>query len=93
MFRAVRHGALAFLAAALFAAPAAAQSLNLDFGTGTTTGRIVQLIVLFTVLSLAPSIIIMATSFTRVVVVLSFLRSAMGTQQTPPNTVLVSLAL
>jgi flagellar biosynthetic protein FliP len=72
----------------------AAQSLNLDFGEGpTTTGRIVQLIALLTVLSLAPSIIVMVTSFTRIVVVLSFLRSALGTQQTPPNTVIVSLAL
>ncbi len=94
MTRMARHGVLVLLFAGLLATPAAAQSLNLDFGTGgTTTGRIVQLIVLFTVLSLAPSIIIMATSFTRVIVVLSFLRSAMGTQQTPPNTVLVSLAL
>jgi flagellar biosynthetic protein FliP len=73
---------------------AAAQSLNLDLGDGpTTTGRIVQLIALLTVLSLAPSIIVMVTSFTRIVVVLSFLRSALGTQQTPPNTVIVSLAL
>jgi len=93
--RTLRHVAFMTLTGLLFASPALAQSLNLDFGAndGTTTGRIVQLIVLFTVLSLAPSIIIMATSFTRVIVVLSFLRSAMGTQQTPPNTVLVSLAL
>src|SRR5580693_2362493 len=48
---------------------------------------------LITVISLAPSIIIMVTSFTRVVVVLSFLRTALGTQQTPPNVVLISLAL
>jgi flagellar biosynthesis protein FliP len=73
---------------------AAAQSLNLDFGDGpTTTGRVVQLVALMTVLSLAPSIIVMVTSFTRIVVVLAFLRSALGTQQTPPNAVLVSLAL
>ena len=79
----------------LLAWPAAAQELSLDFGLDgtTTTGRIVQLVVLLTVLSLAPSIIVMVTSFTRIVVVLSLLRSAMGTQQTPPNTVLVSLAL
>ncbi len=94
MMRAVvRQAALGLLIAVVLAAPATAQSLNLDFGAGTTTGRVVQLFVLFTVLSLAPSIIVMATSFTRVIVVLSFLRSAMGTQQTPPNTVLVSLAL
>ena len=79
----------------LGAAPAAAQSLNLDFGAdvGSATGRILQLVALITILSLAPSILVMMTSFTRIVVVLSFLRSAMGIQQTPPNAVLVSLAL
>ena len=82
------------LACLLAPAPGHAQSVNLDLGEGIgTTGRVVQLVVLLTVLSLAPSIIIMVTSFTRIVVVLSFLRSALGTQQTPPNTVLVSLAL
>jgi flagellar biosynthesis protein FliP len=48
---------------------------------------------LLTVLSLAPSILVMVTSFTRIVVVLSFLRTALGIQQTPPNQVLISLAL
>ncbi len=88
--------ALAGLALLVGAAePALAQSLNLDLGAtgGSTTGRILQLIALITVLSLAPSILVMMTSFTRIVVVLSFLRSAMGIQQTPPNSVLVSLAL
>jgi len=76
------------------AGPAAAQSLNLDFGDGgSTTSLLVQLVALVTVLSLAPSILVMVTSFTRIVVVLSFLRSALGIQQTPPNSVLVSLAL
>ncbi len=85
---------LAALAFASFPlADAAAQSLNLDFGGNTTSGRVLQLILLLTVLSLAPSIIVMVTSFTRIVVVLALLRSAMGTQQSPPNTVLVSLAL
>ena len=80
---------------ALVAGPAAAQSLSMDLGEGggTATGRIVQLLALLTVLSLAPSILIMVTSFTRIIVVLAFLRTAMGTQQTPPNQVLVSLAL
>lgn len=91
----IRAAAAALPALVLLAWPAAAQELSLDFGLDgtTTTGRIVQLVVLLTVLSLAPSIIVMFTSFTRIVVVLSLLRSAMGTQQTPPNTVLVSLAL
>lgn len=52
-----------------------------------------QILLLLTVLSLAPAILIMLTSFTRVVVVLSFLRSALSTQQMPPNQVLIGLAL
>lgn len=75
-----------------------AQSINLDLGAGeagdgTVTGRVVQLLIILTVLSLAPSILIMMTCFTRIVVVLSFLRTAIGIQQTPPNTVMISLAL
>jgi flagellar biosynthetic protein FliP len=74
-----------------------AQSFTLDFGqeegNGSVTGRIIQMVALLTILSLAPSILIMMTSFTRIIVVLSFLRTAMGIQQTPPNTVLISLAL
>ena len=78
----------------LLATGAAAQTVTLDFGEGgELTGRIVQLLLLMTVLSLAPSILVMVTSFTRIVVVLSLLRSALGVQQTPPNTVIISLAL
>jgi flagellar biosynthesis protein FliP len=78
----------------LFAEPAFAQSVTLDLGEGgSSTGRLVQLLVLLTVLSLAPAILVTVTSFTRIIVVLSFLRNALGTQQTPPNIVLVSLAL
>jgi flagellar biosynthetic protein FliP len=86
----VATGVLAFSAGVSFA-----QSLSLDLGDdgGGTTGRIVQLIALTTVLSLAPGILVMVTSFTRIVVVLSFLRAAIGGQQAPPNIVLVSLAL
>ena len=73
---------------------ATAQALSLDFGQGgSTTNTIVQLVALITVLSLAPSLLIMVTSFTRIIIVLSFLRTALGTQQTPPNQVLISLAL
>lgn len=79
---------------AFFALPAEAQTFSLNLGqSGTFTGRIVQLIALLTVLSLAPSILVVMTSFTRIIVVLSLLRSALGTQSAPPNTVLVSLAL
>src|SRR5437763_3420946 len=52
-----------------------------------------QIIVLLTILSLAPAILIMMTSFTRIVIVLSLLRQAMGTQQLPPNQVLIGLSL
>lgn len=75
--------------------PASAQSLSLDLGDGggSTTGRIIELVVLMTVLSVVPGLLVTVTSFTRIVVVLSFLRTALGIQQTPPNTVLISLAL
>lgn len=76
--------------------PVWAQSITIDMGGGeggTVTGQIVRLVLLVTVLSLAPSILVMVTSFTRVVIVLSFLRTALGLQQTPPNAVLVSLAM
>jgi flagellar biosynthetic protein FliP len=73
---------------------AAAQAINLDLGTGAgLTERVVQLVGLITVLSLAPSIVIMTTSFVRIVVVLSLLRTALGLQQSPPNAVIVSLSL
>lgn len=60
---------------------------------GVFSGKLVQIMMLLTVLSLAPSILIMMTSFTRIIVVMSFVRNALGLQQTPPNPVLVSLAL
>lgn len=75
---------------------ATAQSLTIDMGGGDGGGlttRIIQLILLTTVLSLAPSILIMMTSFIRIVVVLSLLRTAIGVQQSPPNPVIISLAL
>jgi flagellar biosynthesis protein FliP len=75
-------------------AAALAQSISLDLGTGAgLTERVVQTVALVTVLSLAPSIVIMTTSFVRIVVVLSLLRTAIGLQQAPPNAVIVSLAL
>ncbi|NLY42473.1 MAG: flagellar type III secretion system pore protein FliP [Clostridiaceae bacterium] len=52
-----------------------------------------QVLVLLTILSLAPAILIMMTSFTRIIIILSFLRNALGTQQMPPNQVLIGLAL
>ncbi len=71
-----------------------AQSVSINVnGEESAAGTIFRLLVLTTVLSLAPSILMMVTSFTRIVVVLSLLRSAIGIQQTPPNIVLISLAL
>ena len=52
-----------------------------------------QILILLTVLTLAPAILIMTTSFARIIIVLSFLRQAMGTQQTPPTQILIGLAL
>jgi flagellar biosynthetic protein FliP len=79
------------------AAPAAAQDISINFGGGQggtgLTERVVQMVAMLTVLSLAPSILVMMTSFTRIVVVLSLLRTALGTATAPPNTVIVSLAL
>ena len=82
----------------LFIMPDAfAQSVTLDLGKsapdGSATGRLIELVVLMTVISLAPSILVMTTSFMRIVIVLSFLRSALGLQTTPPNQVLIALAV
>ena len=86
--------ALAFPVVTLFAASAEAQDISINFGQGSgLTERVIQLIALLTVLSLAPSILVMMTSFTRIVVVLSLLRTALGTATAPPNAVIVSLAL
>jgi flagellar biosynthetic protein FliP len=78
-----------------FITPTMADPLSLDLNgvTGSFSGRLIQLFLLFTVLSVAPSLIIMVTSFTRIVVVLSFLRNAIGLQQSPPNMVIISLAV
>ncbi len=89
----MRH--LLFISSILFFTEASvAQSLNINLGDGgTLTGRIIQLLGFISIVSLAPSLLVMVTSFTRMIVVFSLLRSALGTQQTPPNPVIVSLAL
>lgn len=85
---------LAALAQEVAQGAATGSAINIDLGTGAgLTERVVQLVGLMTVLSLAPSIVIMTTSFVRIIVVLSLLRTALGLQQSPPNVVLVSLAL
>src|SRR6201746_2053615 len=77
------------------ASPALAQdiSINLGQGNGGVTERAIQLIALLTVLSIAPSILVMMTAFTRIVVVLSLLRTALGTATAPPNSVMIALAM
>jgi flagellar biosynthesis protein FliP len=87
----------------LAAMPAAAQSVSISLGAGgaaaaasggqSLTTNLVALIVGTTLLALAPGLLVVATAFTRIVVVLSMLRTALGLQQSPPNTVIVSLAL
>ena len=79
------------------AAAAQAQNFNLQSlvpaGDASASGRIIQLILVITVLSVAPGLLIMITCFTRFVVALSFLRAGLGLQTTPANLILISLAL
>lgn len=88
-------GVLAVLLAGT--AGAAAQSLSLDGllpqGGASASGRIIQIMAMLTVLSVAPGILMMVTSFSRFVIALSFLRSGLGLQSTPANLILISLAL
>ncbi len=88
---------LALLAAGVaFAEPLPFPSLNIGVGTATKPNDIavtIQIFILMTVMSLAPGLLIMTTSFTRISVVLSFLRTAMGTQAAPSNQVILSLSM
>ncbi|HEY1838292.1 MAG: flagellar type III secretion system pore protein FliP [Rhizomicrobium sp.] len=85
---------IAFAADAAGAVASAASPLNIDVsGSGLFTDKMMQIVALITILSVAPAILIMMTSFVRIVVVLSLLRTALGLQTTPPNSVMVSLAL
>jgi flagellar biosynthesis protein FliP len=85
---------LAFLAGALLASPALAQEVTLNLGDdGSVAARSIQLIVLITLLSLVPGLAIMITCFPFIVTVLAILRQAIGLQQSPPNMLIVTLAL
>ncbi|MGE8129499.1 flagellar type III secretion system pore protein FliP [Methylobacterium sp. NPDC080182] len=81
----------------LVATAATAQGFSLDQvlppGNDSVSGRMIQIIALMTVLSIAPGLLVMVTSFTRFVVALSFLRSGLGLQSAPANLVLISLSL
>ena len=90
---AFRYLACPALAAVSLASPALAQNVTLTFADTGITERALQLVALLTVLSLAPSILLMTTSFTRIVVVLSLLRTAIGAGTAPPNAVMIALAL
>ena len=92
MKRVLCLGALAFT---LLMPAAHAQSIDFNLGSSSApeTAKLVQLVVLIGVLSIAPGLLVMVTAFTRIVIVLSILRSALGTQTTPPNIVLIGLAL
>ena len=81
---------------AVSAAPLPLPSIKIGIGDAEDPGDVavtLQIIALLTILSLAPAILILMTSFTRLVVVFHFLRQAMGTQQSPPNQVLIGLSL
>jgi flagellar biosynthetic protein FliP len=91
-----RIAGFALLFLAVSAGAGYAQSVSVDLGAAGQAGatsRLVQLTALITVLSLAPSLLVMVTAFTRIVIVLSLLRTAMATQATPPNMVIVGLSL
>jgi flagellar biosynthetic protein FliP len=93
----MKHRSAAAIAALIAAWPANAQTVDLNAlipaGSASASGRIIELAALLTVLSVAPGLLIMVTSFTRFIVALSFLRSGLGIQSTPANLVLISLAL
>jgi flagellar biosynthesis protein FliP len=84
--------ALAFAQNAVDAA-ATGTSATINLGEGSLTGRAIQLVLMLTVLSLAPGILMTVTCFTRIVVALSLLRTGIGAPGIPPNPVLISLAL
>ena len=89
--------AIAVLAFLVLVSAARAQTLDLGAllptGGASATGRVVQMVAILTVLSIAPGLLIMVTSFTRFIIALSFLRTGLGLQGTPANLVLTSLAL
>lgn len=89
---------LLFLASPSFCAPLALPNVSLNIGGGGADqpgqmSGLLQLMIILTLLTLAPAILLMVTSFTRIVVVLSLVRNALGTQQMPPNQIIIGLAL
>ena len=68
-------------------------SIGISAGDGSDMASVLQMLIVLTVISLAPSILIMLTSFTRIVIVLHFTRAAIGTQTVPPNQIIIGLSL
>ena len=86
--------ALALVCALVWPGPAAAQQISIDFGDdGSLAARSIQLLVVITLLSLVPGLAVMITCFPFIVTVFAILRQAIGLQQSPPNMLIVSLAL
>ena len=87
------------LVAGLLWAPPLVHAQTIDLNeffprtSGTAAGRIIQVLLVITVLSIAPGLLVMATCFTRFIVALSFLRAGLGLQTTPSNIILINLAL
>lgn len=92
-----RNGLALLMATALLCVPTAAMAkagMTIDLGPqGNMSGKIVQLVLMMTVLSLAPGLLMTVTSFTRIVVALSLMRTGLGAQGVPPNPVIISLAM
>lgn len=91
---------LLFLSLLFFCGPVWAQSkglnlpgLSVNFGQGVDLVDTIQILILFTIITLAPAILILCTCFTRIIVVLAFIRQAIGTQNMPPNQLLIGFAL
>lgn len=87
---------LSVLAAFLYAGRVYAAEVSMTLSDTQGNARAfdtMDILILFLLLAVVPSLLVMMTSFTRIIIVLSFLRSALGTQQSPPNQILVGLAL
>jgi flagellar biosynthetic protein FliP len=95
MRRVMRTGCAIVLVSFGAVAVAHAQSVSVDLGQGGApeTAKLIQLVLFIGLMALAPSLLVMLTAFTRIIIVLSILRTALGLQTTPPNTVLIGLAL
>lgn len=93
LFKFALSSVVLLLSQSVFAQQANLPGVAVNFGQGTNLVDTIEVLLLFSVLTLAPAIIILCTSFTRIVVVLSFMRQALGTQNMPPNQLLIGFAL